>query len=81
MKCGPQTTAEAASKSLFEMEKSQSQIQPTKSESPLSQDVWGAQKNMLYQNITRKHKVDKSGKLFLIIPWKTVETFQGESLF
>ena len=41
-KCGPQTTAEAASKSLFEMEKSQSQIQPTKSESPLSQDVWGA---------------------------------------
>jgi len=36
---------------------------------------------MLYQNITRKHKVDKSGKLFLIITWKTVETFKGESLF
>ena len=42
MKCGPQTTTEAVSKSLFEMQKSQSEIQPTKSESPLSQDVWGA---------------------------------------
>ena len=38
-------------------------------------------KNMLYQSIIRKHKIDKSGKLFLIIPWKTLNTFKGERLF
>lgn len=78
MKCGFQTTAEAAPKSLFEMQN----LSPKSNllnQNPHFHKMFGdLKKNTLYQNIMRKHKVDKSGKLFLIIPWKTVETFKGE---